>query len=285
MPRPELRMAALYLVVASLWVTCTNHAVHAVLMDWPLYARTLNALNLVITTTLLLFFVLRRAYRGWRRAEREQWKIAAEAGTAFRALSARVEAQREADRVRISRELHDRLGQAITGLKLELRWIESQLEKSNDRALNPVTDRLVETEELTDRMAAAVHSIAADLRPDALDNLGLDEAMREEAELFTRRTGIQCEIQAEDCPKDLPEQVTTAAFRIFQEALTNVIRHADATRVEVRCGARGRLFEIHHRRQRQRDRPGACRQRHLAGPARNAGAGGASWREIENRRP
>jgi signal transduction histidine kinase len=236
MPRPELRMAALYLVLAGAWVTCTNYVVRTTLLpDWPVCANGLKALNFLITTTVVLYFVLRRAYRGWRHAEREQWRIMAESGIAFRALSARAESQREAERTRISRELHDQFGQAITGLKLDLRWIENQLEQQDNRALNPVTDRLIEAEEELDRMAASVRSLAADLRPDSLDNLGLNEAMKEEAERFTRRTGIHCEILADGCPKDVPSQVATAAFRIFQEALTNIIRHAGASRVRVEC--------------------------------------------------
>lgn len=244
MPRPEVRIAAVYLVLASIWVIFADYAVHCALPERPISAKTMNGLNLIATTSVLLYFVLRRAYRGWRQAEREQWKLLSEVSDGFRALSARAESQREEDRTRISRELHDQLGQALTGMKLDLRWIESQLERHDDRSLNPITDRLVEVGEQVDDLITTVQSIAADLRPDALDNLGLNEAMQQEGELFARRTGVPCTLEGGGCPKNLPAPVTTAAFRIFQEALTNVIRHADATRVQVQCEIEGDWLKL-----------------------------------------
>lgn len=230
-----MRITLLYLVLASIWVVFSDLTLMKFLPEHPLSACTVKGLNFVVTTSLLLFFVLRRAYRGWRRAERKQWEILADASKGFRALSNRAENQREAERIRISRELHDQLGQSLTALTLELRWIESQMEVRDDPKLNPVTDRLIETQEQVANLIVAVQRIATDLRPDALDRLGLDEAILHESERFTRLSGVPCEFRGRGLPKTIPGGVPTAAFRIIQEALTNIMRHAEATRVLVDC--------------------------------------------------
>lgn len=244
MPRPELRIALAFLVIGSVWVIGSDRALGLALPDSPIYLQTIKGLNFVATTAVVLYFVLRRAYRGWRESEREQRAILAGVGTMFRSLSTRIEALREADRTRISRELHDQLGQALTGLKMDLRWIEGRLEAGNDRALNPLTDRLVEVQDQIDGLIGTVRRIAADLRPEALDHLGLTEAIREEAARFTGRTGGPCEVEITPLPEKIPPEVATAAFRIFQEALTNVARHAGATRVQVSCRETGDTLEI-----------------------------------------
>jgi signal transduction histidine kinase len=244
MPRPELRIALVFLVIGSLWVIGSDQLLGRAIPDSPVYLQTIKGLNFVVTTAVLLYFVLRRAYRGWRKSEREQRAILSEIGVMFRSLSTRIESLREADRTRISRELHDQLGQALTGLKMDLRWIEGRLEVQNDRTLNPLTDRLVEAQDQIDGLIDTVRRIATDLRPEALDHLGLPEAIKEEAERFTGRTGERCEVEITGLPEEIPPEVTTSAFRIFQEALTNVARHAEATTVRVSCHAPGDTLEI-----------------------------------------
>ena len=244
MPRPELRIALVFLVIGSLWVIGSDQLLGRAIPDSPVYLQTIKGLNFVVTTAVLLYFVLRRAYRGWRKSEREQRAILSEIGVMFRSLSTRIESLREADRTRISRELHDQLGQALTGLKMDLRWIEGRLEVQNNRTLNPLTDRLVEAQDQVDGLIGTVRRIATDLRPEALDHLGLPEAIKEEAERFTVRTGERCEVEITGLPEEIPPEVTTSAFRIFQEALTNVARHAEATTVRVSCHAPGDTLEI-----------------------------------------
>jgi signal transduction histidine kinase len=244
MPRPELRIALAYMVVGSLWVIASDRLLNQVLPGSPISLQTCKGINFVITTGVVLFFVLRRAYRGWRQSEREQRALLSEMNTMFRDLSSRVESLREEDRTRISRELHDQLGQALTGLKMDLRWIENRLERREEREINPLIDRLVEAEEQIDGLTLTVRRIATDLRPESLDQLGLPAALHEEAERFTSRTGEPCEIEFDALPQEIPPAVGTAAFRIFQEALTNVARHAGATRVWVTCSSRGDALEI-----------------------------------------
>jgi two-component system sensor histidine kinase UhpB len=152
----------------------------------------------------------------------------------LRALSARLQSSREEERTRIAREIHDELGQLLTALKMDLRWMEKRLASGeNNPALNPVLDKLVEAGELADTTIAAVQKISSELRPGTLDNLGLAAALQYEAGRFQERTGITCHVTIPEPPPDLSLDAATAVFRIFQEALTNVARHAEAK--EVRC--------------------------------------------------
>jgi hypothetical protein len=98
MPRPELRIALAYMVGGSLWVIASDRLLNHVLPGSPISLQTCKGINFVITTGIVLFFVLRRAYRGWRQSEREQRALLSEMNTMFRDLSTRVETLREADR-------------------------------------------------------------------------------------------------------------------------------------------------------------------------------------------
>ena len=156
----------------------------------------------------------------------------------LRALSARLQSAREEERASVAREIHDELGQMLTALKNNLDWLERKIgEREQDRSLNPLLDRIVECEEMADAAIVTVQRIATELRPGMLDHLGLAAALQQEAAGFQKRSGITCEVQLPaDAPK-LPREVATAIFRIFQEALTNVARHAKATTVRARLEA------------------------------------------------
>ncbi|HTO73200.1 MAG TPA: ATP-binding protein [Gemmatimonadales bacterium] len=149
----------------------------------------------------------------------------------LRALAARIQATREEERSRIAREIHDELGQALTALKLDLAWLENQQHRTatTSGGFNiggvSITARIDETMEI-------VRRIASELRPSVLDQLGLEAAIEWLAQESSRRTGIAVALRVEDLPP-LPEQVASHAFRIIQEALTNVTRHSSASRVDV----------------------------------------------------
>lgn len=168
-----------------------------------------------------------------------------ESGQQLRALTARLESLREEERTRISREIHDELGQMLTGLKMDLRWIEKRLAAAGEpEHINPILDRLVSASELTDTTIVTVQKIAAELRPGVLDNIGLPTALQYEASQFERRTGIACRVQL-PVQNDLPKsEADTALFRIFQEMLTNVARHAQATEVEVNLQATSDTWQL-----------------------------------------
>ncbi len=135
----------------------------------------------------------------------------------------------EQERTRISREIHDQLGQLLTAIKMELRSVERGLSRDPERA----SQRLGETLGLVDETIQTVRRISADLRPGILDDFGLAAAIEWQLEQFAKRTGAETAFDGEIDEESVSVDLATAAFRIFQEALTNVARHAEATRVEV----------------------------------------------------
>lgn len=153
----------------------------------------------------------------------------------LRALSARLQSAREEERTRIAREIHDELGQVLTAIKINLDWLERNLgSRSSDTALNPLLERVVESDEMIEGAIGSVRRIASELRSGLLDNLGLAAALQEEAGRFETRTGIPCALTVPAEPLSMPPEAATAVYRIFQEALTNVARHAEATAVQAR---------------------------------------------------
>jgi two-component system sensor histidine kinase UhpB len=152
----------------------------------------------------------------------------------LRALTARLQSGREEERAKVAREIHDDLGQVLTALKLNLDWLERRVgELKDDGRLNPLLERIVESQEVVENAIESVQRIATELRPALLDNVGLAEALREEGRRFQDRSGITCTVQLPSIPLKLPEEASTGIFRVFQEALSNVARHAKATAVSV----------------------------------------------------
>jgi PAS domain S-box-containing protein len=148
----------------------------------------------------------------------------------LRALAAHLQAAREEERTRVAREIHDELGQSMTGLKMDLSWLRKKLPKDQD-ALREKTDSMLG---LMDQTIQSVRRISTDLRPGVLDDLGLAAAIEWQIHEFQKRTGIKCQLAArlEDIHLDRPR--STALFRIFQETLTNITRHAHASRVRIK---------------------------------------------------
>ena len=148
----------------------------------------------------------------------------------LRALSVYLQDVREEERIRIAREVHDELGQALTGLKLQLSWLTGRLPEK----MRLFREKMRMLSERIDETIHAVRRIATELRPGVLDTAGLLPALEWQAQQFEKETGIRCEVRSAVREALLDQDLNTAFFRIFQETLTNVIRHADATRVEVR---------------------------------------------------
>jgi signal transduction histidine kinase len=168
--------------------------------------------------------------------ERERQRAEAalrESTRRLRALTARMETLREDERIRISREIHDELGQKITALKMDLYWLENRLERIGDEKLRTaMEEKIVAASSAADETMTTVQRIAAELRPAMLDNLGLIATLRHEAHEFEKRAAIPVQLQVPGQPVQLNNEITTATYRIFQEVLTNVARHAKATAVE-----------------------------------------------------
>ena len=150
----------------------------------------------------------------------------------LRGLAARLEAAREAERARIAREIHDELGQALTALKIDVLWLKKRVLESSPE----LTRKLDGMTAIIDSTAQGIQRVAAELRPSVLDELGLRAAIEWEAREFATRTGIECRVELPEGQPAVDPSRATAVFRIFQEALTNVARHAAATHVIVRLG-------------------------------------------------
>src|SRR5579872_2507722 len=152
----------------------------------------------------------------------------------LRALSVRLESLREEERTRIAREIHDHLGQLLTALKLDLHSIQHRISTMGESQLcAALSSRTAMAMELADETIQSVQKIASELRPAVLDRLGLATALESEAQSFQSRTGIRCECSVPAAPMKLSADQATAVFRIFQEILTNITRHARASRVSV----------------------------------------------------
>jgi PAS domain S-box-containing protein len=150
------------------------------------------------------------------------------AQTQLRRLSGSIMANQEKERSAIARELHDELGQVLTALRMDSVWMYERLKTSDPK----VAERALTMCRLIDKNIEDVRGLAFRLRPGVLDDLGLVDALEWTTDDFERRTEIACVFEHNHIPV-LNETVSTAAYRIAQEALTNVARHASANRVEV----------------------------------------------------
>jgi signal transduction histidine kinase len=148
----------------------------------------------------------------------------------LRSLSAYLESAREEERANIAREIHDELGQALTVLKMDVVWLARKLADPEGYLLEKT--RVMARQ--IDETIRTVQRISADLRPRILDDLGLVAAVEWQAWEFQKRTGICCDVHCPSgiCPPD--PSLSTVLFRITQAALTNVFRHAEASRVRVK---------------------------------------------------
>lgn len=153
----------------------------------------------------------------------------------LRQLTQHLQMVREEQRARIARELHDELGQALTALNMDLHWLRGQW----PQAPQTVRNRLTSMADLVNTTLGAVRRICADLRPAVLDDLGLIAAIEWQARDFQARTDIRCRLVLPRSRVALVGERATAVFRILQESLTNVARHAQASQVRITVQVRG----------------------------------------------
>jgi PAS domain S-box-containing protein len=145
-------------------------------------------------------------------------------------FSERIIVAQEKEHALIARELHDELGQALTAIKMDMAWIKSHVKGAGEA----ISDRFEALGKLVDTTIESVQKMAASLHPSVLDQLGLTAAIEWYAGEFERRTGIECIIKSESADFNIDSNAAINVYRIFQEALTNVARHARASRVDVR---------------------------------------------------
>jgi len=159
----------------------------------------------------------------------------ARARTQLRQLAAQVVQTQEEERRRIARELHDEVGQALTGLKLNLAVLEGALPAQS----TDLHEQLAGIRDLLESTMEEIRGLALELRPAALDDLGLVPALRGHVNGFVKRTGLDVASDLDETIGRLPERMETALYRIIQEAMTNIVRHAAARHVQVTLRADG----------------------------------------------
>ena len=163
-----------------------------------------------------------------------------ESSKQLQALAANLELAREEERTQIARELHDQLGQALTAMKFDLAWLSERLGKKD----TSLAQKVKTITEQMDTMIKTVRRIATELRPGMLDDLGLAASIEWQARDFEKRTGIVCQVIVTGEDQAPARAQALALFRIFQEALTNVERHARANHIEVQMAATPDLLTL-----------------------------------------
>jgi two-component system sensor histidine kinase UhpB len=164
---------------------------------------------------------------------------------ALRALSARLRSAREEEGTRIAREIHDELGGVLTGLKWELEKIDNTLNTFQDGSHLPeIRERINSMTGLIETTINTVRRIASELRPGVLDDLGLVAAIEWQIEQFQLRSGLKCHWTNNASEIELSRERATAVFRILQEILTNVLRHARAANLHVKLRRSKHYFEL-----------------------------------------
>lgn len=190
----------------------------------------------------------------------------------LRELAQRINAGREAERARLAREVHDVLGGMLTSIKFDLSRILRRTDAAQLHELHAIAS---EVSDLVQETIATARSISDEMRPASLDMLGLGAALRQTLERFGTRHGLRVECAIPPEPLPLPRDVATQMFRIAQEALTNIARHARAARVELTLAREGDVVEMRLRDDgidAQPRRPGSMGVFSMAERAREIGA-------------
>jgi len=204
------------------------------LQQWSkLYRRNLIALALAFGAAIILLFFNFRMLLAEVRRTREMEKLERDSAESYRSLSARILEMQDIERRRVARELHDSVGQYLAGLKINL----SRIESGKADAPEVAAQLLAETLEMVDKSIAEVRTISHLLHPPLLEELGFDSAARWYVDEFAKRGGVKVTMSINDIAERLPRSIELALFRILQETLTNVYRHANAesVTVEVTC--------------------------------------------------
>lgn len=158
----------------------------------------------------------------------------------LRDLTSYLQSVREEERTNIAREIHDELAQVLTALKMDVSWLDNRLPRDQ----MPLIEKTRSMSDLINTTIQTVKRISAELRPGILDDLGLVAAIEWQAEEFQHRTGIVCRVIIDPEELTVEKDRSTAIFRIFQETLTNVSRHAGASRVTVRLREKNGMLSL-----------------------------------------
>jgi signal transduction histidine kinase len=201
-----------------------------------LYTLLAWALFLGIVVALTAVYRLRRLEQ---RSDEER-RVAEEAEHHMRQLSQQLVATQEEERKKLSRELHDHVGQVLTALRMELGSID-RLREPGDLALARAVN---ESRHLVDSMVRTVRDLALGLRPSMLDDFGLQPALEWHVRDLTRRSGIAVDLSVTGNLSQLPDSYATCIYRVVQEALTNCVRHSSASKVGVTVSRVGEAIRV-----------------------------------------
>ena len=192
------------------------------LAEWQLLALAVTALGSSLVAVVLIW-----AVRRLRNTQSEQAQLLvhmSEREKQYQMLADRLQAVREEERSHLAREIHDVLGQAFTGIKLDIAAAGRRLDGGDKAA---VLEKLKQGMQSVDESIRLLRQIASELRPPLLDHVGLMGAVKAHAEEYAARTGIACHVAGETGRISLSADERIAIYRIFQESLTNIARHAD----------------------------------------------------------
>jgi signal transduction histidine kinase len=239
-----VRVVVLFVVVSLVWIVGTDWLLWRVVDDSELFGalQTAKGLVWIVTIAALLYVLLDRARSEQRllhneisvqqahleRRVHERTENLIESREQLRLLTHRLDQMIEAERKQISRELHDQMGSDLTGLKIDLQTLQRLTGK--DAA---VADRLATALTLVDSMYQGLRRLSAKLRPGILDDYGLAAGIEWLADEFRKRSGSACETKLDDLDLPADDLRDTAVFRLCQESLTNVLKHAHAKNVYI----------------------------------------------------
>jgi signal transduction histidine kinase len=161
--------------------------------------------------------------------------------TELQKLTRRLINAQETERKELSRELHDEIGQALTAININLNEIEKDIPPE---CTPKVRLRLAESDAIVEKMMGQIHEISLDLHPAMLDDLGLVPTLRWYGKRFAKRVGVAVEIDAEDFPVQMNSDLSTNLYRIVQEALTNIAKHAHAKKVAIQLSLEHSVFQL-----------------------------------------
>jgi signal transduction histidine kinase len=235
-PPPEMSFSPQFPAAEEPCRTCSvtwRHGGHSPQTRLIIWHRLFIRLVIILATCLTLALLLLAYNFGLllREVERRKQQAQLEKNNAesYKMLSARILELQDVERRRIARELHDSVGQFLAGLKINL----GRLQRHEAEATAQSYPLLLESIDLTDRAIGEVRTISHLLHPPLLDELGFHSAARWYAEGFAKRSGIQVKLHLAEVVERLPRQIELALFRVLQESLTNVHRHAKASTVDI----------------------------------------------------
>jgi signal transduction histidine kinase len=214
-----------------------QNVINARRMEFEAYLWKMSALAVFFALAIAAITIYRVS--SLERRNESQRRRAENAEKGLRQLSYQLVQAQEEERKRISRELHDEIGQMLTGLKMELANLAALRNHPGDE----FQKHLDETRTIAEQTMQSVRTLAMGLRPSMLDDLGLEPALRWQAQEFSRRSGVPVSLETDGELENLPDSVRTCIYRVVQESLTNCARHAEANDVRITVhGSRDRIY-------------------------------------------